>query len=309
MALTKSDIPDLLLPGLRADFELAYRSELDNGVADRLATVISTTQPVQKYTWLGAPPPMREFVDERRPSGLSAYAVAIEDKVFESTLAVDRRAIEDDQLDLIRMRVRELAQRVVFHRHQLVVEALATGVTNKCYDGQPLLSASHPVLGKNYSNLADEPFGKTALELATATMMALPDDANMPLGIVPDTLLVGPELLIRARELLESSVVVHVGGGSSSDSPTNYANALQGMFGLVVSPFLRGGEWFLLDTKRAVRSVILQQRSDVPVEFASLDHTTGAESAFLRDRFFYGVRGRYNVGYGLWQSVFGGGLS
>ena len=31
-----------------------------------------------------------------------------------------------------------------------------------------------------------------------------------------------------------------------------------------------------------------------------------SEAAWMRDRFYYGVRGRYNVGYGLWQTVYGG---
>ena len=52
MALTKSDIPDLLIPGLKAEFAEAYRSELDHSIADRIATVINTTQPSQKYAWL-----------------------------------------------------------------------------------------------------------------------------------------------------------------------------------------------------------------------------------------------------------------
>ncbi|MBZ0214637.1 MAG: Mu-like prophage major head subunit gpT family protein, partial [Nitrospirae bacterium] len=119
MALTKSDIPDLLLPGLKAEFALAYRNQLDQSVAEKVATVINTTQPIQKYGWLGTVPPMREFVDERRPSGLTANAVSIEDKVFESSISVDRRAIEDDQLDLIKLRIRDLATRVAAHRHQI----------------------------------------------------------------------------------------------------------------------------------------------------------------------------------------------
>lgn len=129
MALTKSDIPDLLLPGLKAEFALAYRSEVDQSAAERIATIINTTLPSQKYAWLGTVPPMREFIDERRPSGLASNAVTISDKVFESTIAVDRRALEDDQLDLIRLRLRDLAFRVATHRHQMLVESLAGGFT------------------------------------------------------------------------------------------------------------------------------------------------------------------------------------
>ena len=83
MTLTKSDIPDLLVPGRKAEFASAYRTELDHSIADRIATVINTTQPSQKYAWLGTVPPMSEFVDERKPSGMAAYSVTIEDKVFE----------------------------------------------------------------------------------------------------------------------------------------------------------------------------------------------------------------------------------
>lgn len=309
MPLTRSDIPHLLLPGLRADFDLAYRSELDASVADKIATVVSTSLPAQRYGWLGATPPMREFVDERRPAGLSAYSVVIEDRVFESTIAVDRRAIEDDQLDLIRMRVRELAQRVVHHRQQLVVEALVAGFTSPGYDGQPLFSGSHPTVpGSTYSNTTSSALGATSLGEAISQMMLVPDDQGTPLGIVPDTLVVGPALQWTALALVESPVVVYVGSGGEGTAPTPYTNVFAGRLTVVVTPFLQGPtakHWFLLDTKRPMKGIILQQRADVPVEFTALETGSGSESAFWRDRFYYGVRGRYNVGYGLWQTVFG----
>lgn len=310
MALTKSDIPDLLLPGLKAEFASAYRTELDNSVADKIATVINTTLPVQKYTWLGTVPPMREFIDERQPSGLAAYTVSIEDKVFESSLAVDRRAIEDDQLDLIRLRIRDLAMRVTAHRHQIVVNALANGFAGTGYDGQTFFSASHPtVAGGTYSNRTTSALGSSSLTDAINSMMTVPDDQGTPLGVVPDTLVVGPKLQWGAMELVESPVVIYKGNTTDTASATPYKNALQGRLNIVVSPFLTGAfddYWFLLDTKRPIRGVILQQRSDVPVEFAALEGAASGEAAFMRDRYFYGVRGRYNVGYGLWQTAFGG---
>jgi len=309
MPLTKSDIPDLLLPGLKADFALAYRNELANSVTERIATVVNTTMPVQKYAWLGAVPPMRECIDERRAPGLSAYSVSIEDKTFESTIAVDRRAIEDDQLDLIRLRIRDLAFRVSAHRHQIVVEALANGFSATGYDGQSLFSTAHPTNSGTYSNRTTNALSAASLADAMSQMMTVPDDSGTPLGILPDTLVIGPKLQWTASELLESPVVVYKGSTTDSASPTNYRNAFQGRLNVVISPFLTGTSddyWFLLDTKRPIRAVLLQQRSDVPVEFAALDNPNASESAFLRDRFLYGVRGRYNVGYGLWQTAFGG---
>ena len=310
MALTKSDIPDLLVPGLKAEFGEAYRSELDHSIAERIATVISTTQPSQKYAWLGSVPPMREFLDERRPAGMASYSVTIEDKVFEASLAVDRRAIEDDQLDLIRMRVRDLAFRVAAHRQQIVVEALAGGSTGTGYDGQPLLSTSHPVHGgTTYSNKTTSALDEVTLAAAINAMMLVPDDSGTPLGISPDTLVVGPKLQWTAMELVESPVVVYRASGVDTAGPTPYLNAFKGRLNVVVSPFLRDSSddyWFLLDSKRPIKGIILQQRSDVPVEFTAMDDPNASESAWMRDRFYYGVRGRYNVGYGLWQTVYGG---
>ncbi len=57
MALAKSDNPDLLLPGLKAEFAIAYKTELDASTTEKwVHTVINTTMPVQKYPWLGAVP-------------------------------------------------------------------------------------------------------------------------------------------------------------------------------------------------------------------------------------------------------------
>ena len=139
-------------------------------------------------------------------------------------------------------------------------------------------------------------------------MMTVPDDAGTPMGIVPDTLVVGPAQQWNALELVDSPVVVYKGNATDNAPSTPYRNALNGRLSVVVSPFLQGASannWFLLDTKRPIRAVIPQQRSDVPVEFAALDLGSGSEAAFMRDRYFYGVRGRYNVGLGLWQTAYG----
>jgi phage major head subunit gpT-like protein len=133
-------------------------------------------------------------------------------------------------------------------------------------------------------------------------MMGIRDDRGRPMGIMPDTLLVGPSLQWLAMELLESPVVVQI---NTTGNYTPYRNVLQGKLRLIVSPYIAGDhaeKWFLLDTSRAVRAVILQERRDVPVEFAALDRPTN-ESVFMRDLVFYGIRARYGVGYGLWQTA------
>lgn len=63
-----------------------------------------------------------------------------------------------------------------------------------------------------------------------------------------------------------------------------------------------GPAWYLLDTSRAAKPVVYQER--VKPVFTSLDREND-ENVFHRDEYIYGVRARHNVGYGLWQLAFG----
>ena len=306
-AITRGELGYLLEAGLRADFLEAYRRGVETGIHPQIATVIQTELPVQKYGWLGSVPAMREFVDERLPKGLRAVNYTISDTVWESTIAVERRALEDEQIGAIRLRVQDLGREAARHKDFLVTKALLDGFTQPCYDGQPLFSSAHTEGDSGtQSNMTNLPLNPDNLQNAISAMMLFRDDQGVPLGILPDTLVVGPRLRWTAMELLESQVVV-VKVGSGSYTP--YRNILQGALRLVVNPYITGNQWFVLDTSRAVRAVILQERSDVPVEFSALEDPSVSESVFLRDVVYYGARARYGVGYGLWQTAYGSNAS
>ncbi len=59
-----------------------------------------------------------------------------------------------------------------------------------------------------------------------------------------------------------------------------------------------GTAWFLLDTTRMIKPFIFQRRRDY--EFVRLDRPDDA-NVFEKKQFLYGVDGRMNAGYGLWQ--------
>lgn len=62
-----------------------------------------------------------------------------------------------------------------------------------------------------------------------------------------------------------------------------------------------GPAWYLLDLSRPVRPFIYQER--LPFVMQQRDRE-GDENVFSRDVYAYGVRGRCNVGFGLWQLAF-----
>jgi phage major head subunit gpT-like protein len=63
-----------------------------------------------------------------------------------------------------------------------------------------------------------------------------------------------------------------------------------------------GTAWYLLDTSRAVRPIIWQEREKY--EFQQLTQEN-SEYVFMLDRYLYGIRARVNAGFGLWQLAYG----
>lgn len=57
-------------------------------------------------------------------------------------------------------------------------------------------------------------------------------------------------------------------------------------------------KWYLFDTSQGLKPFIYQNRR--PIEFSSITDTESAE-VFLNNRFLFGIDGRLNVGYGMWQ--------
>lgn len=63
-----------------------------------------------------------------------------------------------------------------------------------------------------------------------------------------------------------------------------------------------GTSWFLLDTRRAIKPLILQKRKDF--NFVSLDREQD-QNVFMNREFVYGSDARANVGFGFWQMAYG----
>ncbi len=61
--------------------------------------------------------------------------------------------------------------------------------------------------------------------------------------------------------------------------------------------------WFLLDTGRAMRPLIWQER--MPFDKLVRKDQEQDDNVFMNDEYLYGVRGRGSAGYGLWQLAFG----
>ena len=295
MTVVKSDIPELLTAGLKTAFFQTFGETPAQW--DKIATVVPSERDTEQYAWLGALPGMREFLDERTPADLKPYSYAIKNKTWESTLSVDRTALEDDQYGQIALRVRQMALVAKQHLDSIVFGLLGQGFTAAGYDGVPFFGVHNQ--GGAQSNKGTEALSAASLQTAITAMMRFTDDQGRPMGTRPTLLVIPPEMYWEATQLLDSTFYPDpVGGGGQNLA----ANSLRGMLTLLTTPYLLSpSNWFLLDTGRVVRALVLQMRKEF--EFSALESTS--ENGFLRDQFMYGVRARYNAGFGDWRAAYG----
>lgn len=62
-----------------------------------------------------------------------------------------------------------------------------------------------------------------------------------------------------------------------------------------------GDAWYLLDTSRAIKPLIYQERTAPAFQSMNAEDD---ETVFMRDEYRYGVRARGNVGFGFWQMAY-----
>jgi phage major head subunit gpT-like protein len=301
MAIVKSDIPGLLRAGLKTTFFQTFTETAANW--DKVTTLIMSDKDTEQYAWLGALPGVREFLDERMAQDMGSYSYAIQNRTWESTIAVDRAVLEDDLYGQIALRIKQMAMVAKTHLDSITFGLLGAGFVNPCYDGLPFFGA-HPLgsvagVGGPQSNTATDALSSASLQAAITAMMRFTDDQGRPAGVMPNLLVIPPELYWEATQLLNSSFFPDPAPFGSQDLAIN---PLKGMLTVLTTPYLSSqSNWFLLDTKRIVKALVLQMRKDF--EFNALEGNS--EEGFMRDQYLYGVRARYNVGYGDWRAAYG----
>ena len=178
MALVKSDIGPLLKVGLKTQFFQTF--DETPAMYDRIATVIHSDKDTEQYAWLGALPGVREFLDERQAQDLTAYSYAIKNKTWESTIAVERAALEDDLYGQIPLRIKQMAMSAKQHLDSLTFAVLASGFTALCYDGQPFFGTHNQ--GGAQTNKGTDALSSASLQAAVTAMMRYTDDQGKVAG-------------------------------------------------------------------------------------------------------------------------------
>jgi len=284
----------LLEKGLRTEFMTAFNN--GENPADVMPMIMETTSTSdsEKYGWLGESPQMREWLDERKLSGLADFDYSIPNKDYEATLKVNRNVMEDDQLGAVKLRVKDLAIRAKTFPRKLLFDQIAAGVTNLGYDGVAFFSASHNESGSAQSNIVsgtlstaytDATFAADFIS-ARARMRSFVDDQGEPRNEGD------MDLVIVAHPGLEGVVDNII----TADKINNNTNTLKGAAKKVISSRLPAdSDWYLFDVSGTLKPFVMQKRSNLT--FEALEK---GERAFMRKEYLYGVDQRIGFGFGVW---------
>ncbi len=289
------------LAAIRTDFEAIFLEAYAGLVTpmEPLATEFPNNSDFLDLSWLGAPPAMKEWLDEKSIEGLRRFRYAITNKDWEATLGVKRTAIERDQLGIYKPRIQELAQVGKLHIDALISALLTGGETGLAYDGGYFFADTRSVGSSgNIDNLLAGTGVTQALfaadfAAARAALLGFKNDRGEPANPILDLVAVVPAgLQYVAEQTFNASII------------SNTSNILVGAAKVVVDPRMAwtdANDWYLLNMFGPIKPLALSMVKRPAM--TALDNPQ-SDHVFKKGEFLYSAEGSYNAGYLLpWKAA------
>ena len=112
----------------------------------RAAMTVPSATRVNEYGWLKAMPRIREWIGDRVVQNLETQGYTIRNRSFESTIAVSKDDLDDDNLGIYAPIFSEFGRSAATFPDELVWALYKSGFSTFCFDGQYFFDTDHPVL-------------------------------------------------------------------------------------------------------------------------------------------------------------------
>ncbi len=270
-----------------------------------LATEIPSSSRQITYAWLARIPVMRKWLGERTIHSLSTHSRTVTNEKYELTDALPVDDVEDDQFGLFNMNLQFMAAQAAKWKDQMTESFLRNANAIIGYDGKAVFATDHPVNG---GDVAGGPTGTAMSNLRVNTaltydnyvaerarMMSYVGEDGKPLAVVPNLLVVPPQLEGMAKLILEADFISNIAGNTTASQNNTYKGSAQ----ILVVPELadKPNNWWLFDTKKVVKPIIHQIRQNPT--FTYLTSPTDS-NVFFQDRFVYGCKAKGAAAESLW---------
>lgn len=290
MAISRAQLLKELLPGLNALFGLEYaRYGEEHKEVFETETSERSFEEETKLSGFSAAPVKNEGSAIRYDSAQEVFTARYNHETIALGFSLTEEAIEDNLYDSLSARYTKALARAMSYTKQTKAAAVLNNGFDTDFpggDGQPLFSASHPLVsGGTNANIPSTPadLNETSLEAAVIQIAGWTDERGLLIAAKPRKLVIPPSLMFVATRLLETELRV---GTADND-----VNALKSNGsipeGYTVNHFLTDTDaWFLT--------------TDVPnglKHFVRTPMSTGMDGDFDTGNVRYKARERYSFGW------------
>jgi hypothetical protein len=290
MAISRAQLLKELLPGLNALFGLSYATyDQEHKEIYETETSERSFEEETKLSGFSAAPVKNEGSAIAYDNGQEAWTARYNHETIAQGFSLTEEAIEDNLYDSLSARYTKALARSMAYTKQVKAAAVLNNGFSSSYaggDGQPLFSASHPLVsGGTNSNIPSTPadLNETSLENAVIQISLWTDERGLLIAAKPKKLIVPPQLQFVATRLLETSL--RVGTNDNDINALKNNGSIPG--GHTINHFLTDpNAWFLT--------------TDVPnglKHFERVALATSMDGDFDTGNVRYKARERYSFGW------------
>ena len=289
MAISRAQLLKELLPGLNALFGPEYaRYGEEHKQIFETETSERSFEEETKLSGFSAAPVKNEGSAIAYDNAQEVFTARYNHETIALGFSLTEEAIEDNLYDSLSARYTKALARAMSYTKQTKAAAVLNNGFDTDYpggDGQPLFSASHPLVsGGTNSNIPSTPadLNETSLEAAVIQIAAWTDERGLLIAAKPKKLVIPPSLMFVATRLLETELQVNTADNNINAIKSNGSIPE----GYTVNHFLTDTDaWFLTTDvpnglKHFVRTPLAQSMDG--------DFDTGNVRYKSRERYSFG---------------------
>ena len=290
MAISRAQLLKELLPGLNALFGLEYaKYGEEHKEIYETETSERSFEEETKLSGFSAAPVKNEGSAISYDNGQEAWTARYTHETIAMGFSLTEEAIEDNLYDSLSARYTKALARSMAYTKQVKAAAVLNNGFSGSYtggDGQPLFSASHPLVsGGTNSNVPSTPadLNETSLEAAVIQISLWTDERGLLIASKPKKLIVPPALQFVATRLLETELRV----GTNDNDINALKNNGSVSEGYTINHFLTDtNAWFLTtDVPNGLKHFVRTPLSNS----MDGDFDTGNVRYKARERYSFGV--------------------
>jgi hypothetical protein len=248
MAISRAQLLKELLPGLNALFGLEYKSYgEEHKEIYETETSERSFEEETKLSGFSAAPVKNEGQAIQYDNAQEAWTARYNHETIALGFSITEEAVEDNLYDSLSKRYTKALARAMAYTKQVKAASVLNNGFSSSYvggDGQPLFSASHPLVsgGTNSNRLTASDLNETSLEAAVIQIAGWTDERGLLIAAKPNKLIVPPALMFTAKRLLDTELRV-----ATADNDINALKAMGSIpGGYTVNHFLTDtNAWFL----------------------------------------------------------------